>query len=37
MKEVLVEGPTERGKALGRWKDSLKEYMCERGVSRGSH
>ncbi len=31
MKEVLVE---RRGRPLGRWRDRVKEYMCERGVSR---
>ncbi len=29
MKEVLVEGPSRRGRPLGRWKDRVKEYMCE--------
>ncbi len=23
--------PSSRGKSLGRWKDRVKEYMCERG------
>ncbi len=32
-----IEGPSRREKPIGRWKDSLKEYMHERGVSRGSH
>ncbi len=26
--------PDSRGRPLGRWKDRLKEYMCERGASR---
>ncbi len=30
MKEVLVEGHSRRGRPLGRWKDRVKEYMCER-------
>ncbi len=33
--EVLVEGTTRRGRPLGRWKDGIKEYMFERGASRG--
>ncbi len=24
-------GPNSRGRPLGRWKDKVKEYMCERG------
>ncbi len=36
MKEVVVEGPSRKGRPLGRWKDRVKEYMCERGASRGS-
>ncbi len=35
MREVLVEGHSRRGRPLGRWKDRVKEYMCERGASRG--
>ncbi len=31
VKEVLVE---RRGRPLVRWRDRVKEYMCERGVSR---
>ncbi len=34
MREVLVEGSSRRGMPLGRWKDRVKEYMCERGASR---
>ncbi len=34
MKEVVVEG--QSGRPLGRWKDKVKEYMCERGGSSGS-
>ncbi len=29
-------GPNSRGKLLGRWRDRLKEYMCERGATRGA-
>ncbi len=32
MKEVLVEGSSRRGRPLGRWKDRVKEDMCERGA-----
>ncbi len=35
MKEVLVEGHSRRGRPLGRWRDRVKEYMCERGATRG--
>ncbi len=35
MREVLVEGRSRRGRPLGRWRDRVKEYMCERGASRG--
>ncbi len=28
-------GPDSRGRPLGRWRDRVKEYMCERGASRG--
>ncbi len=35
VKEVLVEGPKRIGKLLGRWRDRVKEYMCERGVGKG--
>ncbi len=34
MKEVLVEGHSRRGRPPGRWRDRVKEYMCERGVRR---
>ncbi len=27
-----VEGPNRRGRPLGRWEDSVKEYVGERGV-----
>ncbi len=30
-----IVGPSRKGRSLGRWKDRVKEYMCERGVSRG--
>ena len=29
-------GPNSRGRLPGRWRDRVKEYMCERGASRGS-
>ncbi len=35
MKEMLVEGSSRRGRALGRWKDRIKEYMNERDAGRG--
>ncbi len=25
-----IVGPNSRGRPLGRWKDRVKEYMCER-------
>ncbi len=28
-------GPTNRGRPPGRWRERVKEYMCERGVIRG--
>ncbi len=28
-------GPNSRGRPPGRWKDRVKEYMCERGATRG--
>ncbi len=28
-------GPNTGGRPLGRWKDMLKEYMCERGGGEG--
>ncbi len=30
-----IEGQSRRGRPFGRWKVRLKEYMCERGASRG--
>ncbi len=27
-------GPDSSGRPSGRWKDRLKEYMCERGATR---
>ncbi len=27
-------GPNSRGRPLGRWKNRVKEYMCERGATR---
>ncbi len=35
MREVLVEGHSRRGRALWRWRDRAKEYLCERGATRG--
>ncbi len=29
-----IEGPSRRGRPLGRWKDRVKKYMSERGASR---
>ncbi len=26
-----IVGSSRRGRPLGRWKDRVKEYMCERG------
>ncbi len=28
----IVEGPNRRGRPLGRWVDTMKEYVSERGV-----
>ncbi len=28
-----VKGTNKRGRALGRWKDRVKEYVSERGVN----
>ncbi len=28
-------GSNSRGRPLGRWRDRVKEYMCERGATRG--
>ncbi len=33
MREVLIEGHSRRGRPLGRWRDRVKEYMCERGAT----
>ncbi len=30
-----IEGPNRRRKPIGRWKDRVKEYMNERGATRG--
>ncbi len=30
------EGPSSRGRPPVKWRDRVKEYMCERGGSRGS-
>ncbi len=27
-------GPSSRGRPPGRWRERVKEYMCERGTSR---
>ncbi len=27
--------PNSRGRLPGRWRDNMKEYMCERGAARG--
>ncbi len=27
-------GPNSRGKPSGRWRDRVKEYMCERGATK---
>ncbi len=27
-----IEGPSRRGRPLGRWEDRMKEYLSERGV-----
>ncbi len=29
-----IVGPNSRGRPHGRWKDRVKEYMCERGATR---
>ncbi len=29
-------GPNSIGRPPGRWRDRVKEYMCERGATRGS-
>ncbi len=28
-------GPNSNGRPLGRWRDRVKEHMCERGATRG--
>ncbi len=28
-------GPKSRGRPPGRWRDRVKEYVCERGATRG--
>ncbi len=28
-------GPNSSGRLLGRWRDRVKEYMCEKGATRG--
>ncbi len=38
MKNVYVSesvGPDSGGRPLGRWRDRVKEYMCERGAAMG--
>ncbi len=38
VKKVYVSesvGPNSRGRPLGRWRDRVKEYMCERGATSG--
>ena len=30
-----IDYPSRRGRSFGRWKDRIKEYMCEWGASRG--
>ncbi len=30
-----IKGYSKRGRLPGRWKDRVKEYMSERGVSQG--
>ncbi len=38
VKKVYVSetgGPSRRGRPLGRWKDRVKEYMSEKGATRG--
>ncbi len=37
VKKVYVSesvGPSSKGRPPGRWKDRVKEYMCERGATR---
>ncbi len=38
LKKVYVTenvGPNSGGRPLGRWKDKVKKYMCERDATRG--
>ena len=38
VKKVYVSesvGPDSRGRLVGRWRDRVKENMCERGATRG--
>ncbi len=38
VKKVHVSGgvgPSSRGKPPGRWRNRVKEYMCEEGATRG--
>ncbi len=38
VKKVYVSesvGPNSSEMALGRWRDRVKEYLCERGATRG--
>ncbi len=38
VKKVYLSGiksPSRRGRQLGRWKDKVREYMSERGATRG--
>ena len=38
MKKVYVSenvGPNSRGRLPERWRDRVKEYMCERDATRG--
>ncbi len=38
VKKVYVSGgvgPSSRGRLPGRWRNRVKEYMCERGAGRG--
>ncbi len=30
-----IGGPNSKGRPLGRWRERVKEYMCERGATRG--
>ncbi len=32
VKSIVVEGHSRRGRPLGRWRDRVKEYICERGA-----